>query len=271
MGFTLRLCLGLLAAATTVPAAPPPALASALEFLRDQKSYSWETINADPGPVKRELETRRGTITTVQQNLAPNVKGSVDRSGNTLIKREWSDGLQLDTIVMANGGMVTKTPEGWMTNREILTALAEERISGNTLTPRQTWLRRADRPGVRRPDEELVPFLSSGGRFEAEGDSYVAKGRVRADGAPSSGAGDEAPTLEVMVTMRVRNGIIRDYEISLTGTRPVTRARIQLPVSEQRIVILTYLPINRINIPEEAKAKLATLFYSGSRHQPGEP
>jgi len=268
MGFNIRLFICLQAAATTASAAPPPALASALEFLRDQKSYSWETINADPGPVKRELETRRGTITTVQQNMAPNVKGAVDRSGNTLLERQWSDGLQLDTIVMANGDMVTKTPEGWMTNQEILTALAEERISGNTLTPRQTWLRRADRPDVRRPDEELVPFLNSGGRFEAAGDSYVAKGRVRADGAPSSGVDDGAPTLEVEVTMHVRNGIIRDYEISLEGTRPVTRARIQVPISEKRIVILTYLPINRINIPEDAREKLVTLSFPGSRNAP---
>ena len=35
-----------------------------------------------------------------------------------------------------------------------------------------------------------------------------------------------------------------------------TRARISVPVTEQRIVILTYVPVNRIDIPIEAREKL---------------
>src|ERR1044072_631585 len=87
-------------ASTALAFAPPPtALASALEYLRDQKSYSWEVINGDPGPVAQQFETRRGTVTTVQQNMAPNTKGQIDRNGDTLLQREWSDGLRLDTII----------------------------------------------------------------------------------------------------------------------------------------------------------------------------
>ena len=40
-----------LGSATAAFAAPPAGLASALEHLRDQKSYSWEVINGDPGLV----------------------------------------------------------------------------------------------------------------------------------------------------------------------------------------------------------------------------
>lgn len=245
-----------LAASAFTRGAPPNALASALEYLRDQKSYSWEMINGDPGPVAQQFETRRGTVTTVQQSMSPNMKGQLDRNGTMLIQREWSDGLRLDTIITIDGTMVTKTPEGWLTDREILTAQAEERLRGQAPTPRYLWLRRADRPDIRRPDQELVPFLKSNGEFEALVDGYVARIRSRA-GDPSKPNEDDAePGTNVTVTMNLRGGIIRDYEVKVEGTRRATRARIAVPVSEQRIVILTYVPVSRIDIPPEAREKL---------------
>lgn len=247
------LALGLTAIAS---AAPPAGLASALEYLRDQRSYSWEVINGDPGPVAQQFQTTRGTVTTVQQNTSPNIKGKVDRNGDMLIVREWYDGLRLETIITADGSMITKTPEGWMTDREILTAQAEERIQSQTATPRAVWLRRADRPDIRRPDQELTPFLKSNGPFEFDGQSYIAQIRSRA-GDPSQPNRDETePALDVTVKMNLRNGVIRDYEVNLQGVRRATRARVQVPISEQRITILTYVPVSRIDFPEEARAKL---------------
>ena len=248
--------LFLLLASSVVTAAPPSALVSALEYLRDQKSYSWEVINGDPGPVAQQFQTRRGTVTTVQQSLAPNIKGQVDRSGNMLIQREWSDGLRLDTIITTEGTMVTRTPEGWLTDREILTAQAEERLRGQAPTPRYLWLRRADRPDIRRPDQELVPFLKSNAEFEALADSFVTKVRSRAGDPAKPNEDDAEPGTNVTVTMNLRGGIIRDYEVKIEGTRRATRARISVPVSEQRIVILTYVPVGKIDIPYEAREKL---------------
>ena len=237
-------------------ATPPAGLASALEYLRDQKSYSWEVINGDPGPVAQQLQTRRGTVTTVQQNLSPNIKGQLDREGNMLIKREWADGLVLETIVAAGGTMVTRTPEGWLTEREILTAQAEERLRGKAPTPRYQWLRRADRPDIRRPDQELVPFLKSNSEFEFTGDSYVAQLRSRAGDPARPNDDDAEPGTNVKVTMNLRGGMIRDYEVQIEATQRATRARISIPVSEQRIVILTYVPITRVEIPSEAAEKI---------------
>ncbi len=87
-----------LAACAPLRAAPPAGLAVALEYLRDQRSYSWEMINSDPGPVAQDVETRRGKFTTVQQNFTPNLKGKLARNGDMLIEREWVDGLKLTTI-----------------------------------------------------------------------------------------------------------------------------------------------------------------------------
>lgn len=229
---------------------------SALEYLRDQKSYSWEVINADPGPVAQQFETRRGTVTTVQQSTAPNVKGSVDRNGNMLIRREWTDGLRLETIIMADGTTLTKTPEGWMTDREILTAQAAERVSAQGLTARAIWLRRADRPDLRRPDQELAPLLKTPGPFTAAGDSYTVSAVIRPAGSGKAKEEDSQPPTHVTITMNLRGGVIRDYEIKIEATRPVTRARVQVPISEQRIVVLTYLPVSKIDIPYEAEQKL---------------
>jgi hypothetical protein len=245
-----------LAFASLASAAPPPPLATALEYLRDQRSYSWEVINSDPGPVAQELQTRRGTVTTVQQNTAPNIKGRIDRNGDMFIQRDWADGLRLDTLIMTDGTMVTKTPEGWLTDREILTAQAEERLRGQAPTPRFVWLRRADRPDIRRPDQELVPFLKSSGAFESLGDSYVARIRSRAGDPAKPNEDDAEPATDVTVTMNLRGGFIRDYEVKIEGTRRATRTRLAIPVSEQRIVVITYLPVSRIDIPAEAREKL---------------
>ena len=245
-----------LVACASIVAAPPADLASALEYLRDQRSYSWEMINGDPGPVAQRFETRRGTITTVHQSSLPNIKGKLDRNGDMLIVREWSDGLRLETVITANGAMITNTPEGWLTDREILTAQAEERIRSQTPTPRALWLRRADRPDVRRPDQELVPLLKSNGQFEATGEGYIAHIRSRAGDPSQPNRDDSEPAIDVKVTMNVRGGMIRDYEVRLEGTGRTSRSRIAVPISEQRLVILTYVPVNRIDLPEEARAKL---------------
>ncbi|WP_414660429.1 hypothetical protein [Horticoccus sp. 23ND18S-11] len=258
MAAIVRLLFLLIVPAATVCAAPPSALASALEYLRDQKSYSWEVINSDPGPVAQQFETRRGTVTTVQQSMAPNLKGQLDRNGDMLIQREWPDGLRLDTVIGADGAMITSTPEGWMTDREILTAQAEERLRGQAPTARYQWLRRADRPDIRRPDQELVPFLKSNGEFESLADSFIARIRSRAGDPAKPNEDDAEPATTVMVTMNLRGGVIRDYEVKVEGVRRATRARIAVPVSEQRIVILTYVPVNRINLPAEAREKMKT-------------
>ena len=248
--------LALASFATLAQGAPPAALVAALENLRDQKSYSWEVINSDPGPVEQRIETRRGTVTTVQQNTSPNLKGQIDRNGDMLIRREWSDGIRLDTIITASGGMVTNTPEGWLSDREILTAQAEERLRGQTPTPRFGWLRRADRPDIRRPDQELVPFLKSPGPFQFTGDSYILNLRSRSGDPARPNDDDAEPGTNVTVTMNLRGGVIRDYEVKIEATRRATRSRIAIPVSEQRIVILTYVPVTRIDIPREAREKL---------------
>lgn len=252
----LRLPVVALLLLASARGAPPAPLASAIEYLRDQKSYSWEVINADPGPVAQQFETRRGTVTTVQQNLSPNVKGTIDRQGDMLIQREWADGLRLDTIITTDGAMVTRTPEGWMTDREILTAQAEERMSGKGATPRAVWLRRADRPDIRRPDQELTPLLKTAATFSGGGDSYRVTAEIPAPGAGSSSGEASAPPTRVSITMNLRGGLIRDYEVKIEATRAVTRARVQVPVSDQRIVVVKYLPVTRIDIPSEAAAKL---------------
>lgn len=236
----------------------PPALASALEYLRAQKSYSWEMINADPGPVTQRVETRRGNVTLVQQNISPHIVGSVDREGNVLIRRDWSDGVVLETIILASGETVTGTPEGWMTAQEVLSALADERLKSATGTPRLTWLRRSDRPDLRRPDQELLPLLRSTQAFEINGDSYITSGRLN-PGAATGNPAEAPPPIDVTVTLNLGRGIIRDYEVKISATQSVSRSRVQIPVTEQRIVILTYLPVAQISIPEEAREKLRSL------------
>lgn len=216
-------------------------------------------INADPGPVAQNLKTRRGQVTMVQQNMSPHVRGHIDRQGDTLIEREWPDGLRLDTVIAANGTTLTNTPEGWMTNQEILDALAQEQTTRKGITPRLIWLRRADRPDLNRPDQELAPLLSSATQVETGASSYTVKGRVGAGGGPAEGG----PSIEVSVTLNLSSGLIRDYEVRVDSTRAVTRARVQVPVSDQRIVILTYLPVRQIDIPEEVREKLKAMAGRG--------
>lgn len=232
-------------------AAPPLPLVNALERLRDQKSYSWEVINADPGPVAQQYRTRRGAVNTVMQNTAPHILGQIDRQGDMLIAREWSDGLKLETFIAADGAMITRTPEGWMTEKEVLNAIAEEQMLRQGLTPRLRWLRQADRPNIRRPDQELLPFLTGNAPVEAAGDTFTVRTRLRADGTVATEGEEEAP-MAITVAMNVSGGVVRDYEVKLEASQP----RMRVPLTEQRIVIITYVPVTRIDLPEEARAKM---------------
>jgi hypothetical protein len=252
------LLLGL-AAASRLPAAPPAALAAALESLRDQKSYSWQIINGDPGPVAQNFETRRGTVTTVMQNISPTIKGSIDLNGDTLIQREWTDGLKLETFITASGAVLTNTPEGWLTNQEILTAQAEERLRGGAPTPRAIWLRRADRPDVRRPDEELAPLLKAPVEFETvDSSTFIVRRDVKPATSAKNDDDDVAAEFSVTITLRLRNGAVRDYEVEVVGSRRDLRSRVKVPVNDHRIVILTHVPMARVNVPAEARERLKT-------------
>src|SRR5882672_2113400 len=253
-----------LAAGSRLRAGPPAALAAALESLRDQKSYSWEIINGDPGPVAQNFETRRGTVTTVLQNTSPHLKGSLDLNGDTLIQREWADGVKLETFITAGGAMLTNTPEGWLTNQEILTAQAEERLRGGPPTPRAIWLRRADRPDVRRPDEELVPLLKMPIDFEVvDANTFISRRQVRPGASGKADEEDGPPEFSVMITLHLRNGAVRDYEVEVEGSRRMAGSRVKVPVSDHRIVILTNLPLARVNVPAAARERLKAAKSSG--------
>lgn len=249
-----------LACALAVPvtrAVQPPDVAAALRNLREQRSYSWEIINGDPGPIAQHYETRRGTVSTVQQNLSPHVKGRLAFNGETLFQRDWPDGLQMDTVMAADGTTVTKTPEGWMTAKEVLDAIADERTRTPQPSDRSVWLRRADRPNLNRPDQELAPFIDGAGTFTRQGDAYTAHLSVHADGSPRTADEDDGlPTLDITITLNVRSGILRDYEVKVEGARNLPRIGIQLPINDDRIVIITNLPVGHLEIPAEAREKL---------------
>jgi hypothetical protein len=250
----LLAALGLPAA---VFAAPPPALAMALEQLRDQKSYSWESINLDPGPVAQSVATRRGARTLVYSNTTPNMKATLDLNGDMLLQREWPDGLKLDTFIAADGTTLTKTPEGWMSSQELLTALSDERLRGENATPRLIWLRRADRPDVRRPVQELTPLLTSAVKFEEVApDSYVARGRLGSSGAPKTDEEDPTAGYDITVTMNLRGGVIRDYEVLIETSRRTSRSHVAYPVSDHHSVVLTYVPKARVDVPAEVRDRL---------------
>src|SRR5205085_3775846 len=134
---------------------------------------------------------------------------------------------------------------------------ARVKLSENS--PRVTWLRRADRPEIIRPDAELAPLLMTAGDFTINDGAYVAKARIHPNLPPNTKPEDAGPGVDVALTINLSKGLIRDYEVKVETTRAITRARVQIPISEQRIVILTYLPVRKIEIPEEAQAKLATL------------
>lgn len=237
----------------------PAALASALEHLRQQRSYSWEVINGDPGVVAHRVPTRRGVVSTLQQSAAPSMHGSIDRAGDILVRREWPDGIRLDTLMTAQGDTVTLTPEGWMTGQEILTAQAEERIRNAAPTAKGVWLRRADRPDIRRPDEELTALIGSATSIQrTTSDTYVARSRV-------SSANGGTEDYQVTCTINLRSGVIRDYEVAVEGTRAMLRSRARVPVNELRIIVISYAPVQRVDVPEAARDKLSAPRVRGGK------
>jgi len=236
-------------------AGPPPELAAALQYLREQHSYSWEVINGDPGPVEQDIETARGPIKTVIHNASPHLKGRLSASGEMLIERDWPDGLTLQTLVAADGAQVTNTPAGWLSQREILEAIAAERLRPDGPSASGPWLPLAEAVNTRRPAEELEPFLDPRAEFEKSGETYICTIPIMAEG-PAAVRDESQAIGRVIVSLHVVGGVLRDYELKREIARYVTRAKIPIVANSDQIVILSYLPVGRIDVPEEARAKL---------------
>ena len=245
-----------LAAISPGRAALPPELAAAVENLRAQHSYAWEIINGDPGPVEQNIETVRGTVKSVQRNQAPHVKGRVSASGEMLIERDWPDGMSMQTFVAADGAMVTKTPDGWLTQQEILEAIAAERLRPDGASPRAQWLPRAEAVDTQRPAEKLAPFVGPQSDFELSGDAYVNSFRVQTGNPATAGKDDSQSVGSGTLTIHLEGGVLRDFELKSEIAHYLTRARIPVVDNNDLIVILSYIPVGRINVPEEARAKL---------------
>ena len=226
-----------------------------MQNLRDQRSYSWEVINGDPGPVAYQQTTRRGTLKGVQQNASPHIKGKLASNGDMFFELDWPDGLRMEAFVPADGATVVRTPEGWMSGQDVLAAMAEERTRLAEPSERYVWLRRADRPVLLRPDQELSPFIKGAGISETSGDSYIARARVRPDGWVIAAEDNSQPSYNVTYTLNVRRGTLRDYEVRIEGAQNFPRSGVQLPVNDVRLVVITYVPVTRLDVPEEAREK----------------
>ncbi len=241
--------MGIVATAVRVWSAELPApLVSALEQMAAEKSYSWEVISTAPPSAPQEIRTRRGTVQTVPSISPPHINASLSTSGDLLLKREWADGVKLDTLVTADGQFVTHTPEGWMTQQEILTAMAEERNNSDTPSARYQWLRRADRPDTRKPYEELMSVLRSAQDFEVNGTSYIARLSVAAENSQTKA--------DVTVTINLRGGVVRDYQVAVEGAQSIARLGVKLPFSMDNYVIMTYLAVRKLDVPQEAWDKV---------------
>lgn len=248
------LALPVALATAPVRAALPPELAAAMQYLREQHSYAWEVINGDPGPVAQSIETARGTIKTVQHNTAPHLKGRLSASGEMLIERDWPDGLTIQTLVAADGAMATNTPDGWLSQQELLEAIAAERLRAGGPSERAQWLPRAEAVDTRRPLDELGAFVDEHKNFEASGDTFIGVFGIQT-GNPTA-AGEDSQVGQATVTIHLAGGVLRDYEVKSELARYVTRAKIPIVTTSDRIVVLSYLPVGRIDVPDEARAKL---------------
>jgi len=130
-------------------------------------------------------------------------------------------------------------------------------VQSATATRRRIGRRRADRPEVVRPDLELGRFLKFDGPVKNQGESYIISGTVRTGGTAKTDAEDAPPPINVTFTLNLSGGVVRDYEVEIEGSRVTSHTRMQVPFHDHRIVIITYLPVTRINIPDEARDKLA--------------
>jgi hypothetical protein len=76
---------------------------------------------------------------------------------------------------------------------------------------------------------------------------------MSADGDPDPTSGN---AFEVTLVVNVRHGVARDYQLKVEGSRSVARAGVKVPLSDDRFVILTYLPVRKLEVPDEAWTKL---------------
>ena len=63
-------------------------------------------------------------------------------------------------------------------------------------------------------------------------------------------------SLAVTLNVTARASAVRDDQPTLQGSRSLARAGVEVPLSDDRFVIFTYLPVRKLDVPDEAWAKV---------------
>ena len=209
----------------------------ALLNLRKQDGYSWE------------VSTAKGGVNNLSQ-LPRTKHGSINAAGEIYLEQVWPDGLVLETVVRRDGAVV-HTPDGWYTKSE-LSNFSRQTKRG---TPQSPWFRYAlNAFEITTPEEELTRMLNDAKDYARVGDKIEALLTER--GATYwLGSTRLIPNATGHVSIRLRNGLIRECRISAEGEMPNGPTGNTKHVEFEIAFIFDYTG-GSFAVPYEAKQKL---------------
>lgn len=217
--------------AATVFADPETDVREAVQALREQSGYAWETT-------PRIQETRRvnpGETGPPPRARTIAVRGESQAGGYTHItlppSRTTVD-VPVSAYIKSSTAAVGETPLGWMTRQEIRDAPATERdrtvtFGGKSLRLYRCLAAAARATDVQTPLEEMLVVLADIGSFEATRPGEIV-GRLR-PGATQMLAGvanaRRGPGLEGLAIFRFRDGALVEFETRFESEAPATKSR----------------------------------------------
>lgn len=272
-------CLLVAATLARLQADPLDEVAAAYRRLREERSYSWETMEGNPGGInapgvfKTPYGLARGSVTV--ERIVPHVQGMKRSDDSTIIVAETPRDSGATAVIPPGGGGVVSTPTGWMTREElqplVQAAVKKGSSSRNALQIASAAL------ATKRPEVELAVLINDVHGFHRIGDDMVGELSPRIADWVFGPAPSHLLVKDVTgsISLQLRDGLIRSYTVRTEATviirnvlpplggRREGEGRVdESPPTEEKhetTTIIDYAPSTVPKIPDGAVRRLAQL------------
>lgn len=243
---------------------PAKDVAAALMRLQDERSYAWESsYRMDADQFSKSTEPgRRGVLEKgATQDVAPipTVRGHAMSTGDTVVRVEYRDGLNLVALIRKDGAAMVLTPFGWMSDQEITDAIAalKELAVNNERLRILTAAVNASK--ARRPPERLTTLFNSAVSFRVVDDEIIAdlppSVTTRRQRAVDSSVGQITVILQ---DGRIRQVVVR-HDTTLKARAPAPGTTVPVQVLQEQLTTFNYAPRPIAEIPAEVRRRFHAL------------
>ena len=261
-------CLPGLCLPAALAATPSADMAAAVDGLRRQTSYSWTVSQADYVGDVQTVEGPQGRFRLRTSRTQPQVEGSRKADGFIVTRSTMPDGPAITVVRNVDGTALAATPDGWLGRGEIVEAVRrhpdETALFDGARYPRRIWFLVALIALTAEPPEKELSRLLDGATAwrrtpngEIAGELSKAAALEVVTGRPALGTDEENPVVNASVYLDIQHGMLRGYRLEAQGPVMIPRLGVPRRVQIERTTTFNYSGRSDLQVPEEARRKLA--------------